>query len=155
MKKRTLTVVLGVWIALVPLLGLPNSWKNKLIVVSGILVVWAASGPSKITRQSTIRKAGVSSANTADIISTISDSESVSMIESTSATTPQVVATPTRTPRTRTPRATHTTTTISPSLPTSSPESAPVIHTKTEHLKTEPVSEISQESSDSQTPIQH
>jgi hypothetical protein len=43
MKKRTLIVMLGVWIVLVPLFGLPNIWKNRLTIISGLLVIAVAS----------------------------------------------------------------------------------------------------------------
>lgn len=48
MKKRTLIIVLAIWIALVPVLGFPNAWKNRIVTVSAICVAWLAySRPSK------------------------------------------------------------------------------------------------------------
>lgn len=42
MKKRTLIIVLGMWIALIPVLGLPNVWKNRIVTVSALVVVYLA-----------------------------------------------------------------------------------------------------------------
>lgn len=38
MKKRTLIALLGIWVAIIPSLGLPNAWKQWVIVVSGLLI---------------------------------------------------------------------------------------------------------------------
>lgn len=38
MKKRTAIIILGLWIALIPSLGLPGDWKNWIIVISGLVV---------------------------------------------------------------------------------------------------------------------
>lgn len=43
MKKRTLIVLLGLFIVIVPVLGLPPSWKNKIIMVSGAAVALMAA----------------------------------------------------------------------------------------------------------------
>lgn len=42
MKKRTLIAILGIWVALIPSLGLPSSWKHWVIVVSGLSVTAVA-----------------------------------------------------------------------------------------------------------------
>ena len=42
MKKRTLIIILGIWIALIPVLGLPNVWKNRIVTVSALAVVYLA-----------------------------------------------------------------------------------------------------------------
>lgn len=42
MKKRTLIIILGIWIALIPVLGLPNVWKNRIVSVSALIVVYLA-----------------------------------------------------------------------------------------------------------------
>lgn len=50
MKKRTLIILIGIWIALIPTLGLPNTWKNRVVSVSALLVVYLAytrNTPSK------------------------------------------------------------------------------------------------------------
>jgi hypothetical protein len=42
MKKRTLIAILGIWVALIPSLGLPSSWKHWVIVVSGLAITVVA-----------------------------------------------------------------------------------------------------------------
>lgn len=42
MKKRTLIIILGVWIAIIPILGLPNVWKNRMVSVSALVLVYLA-----------------------------------------------------------------------------------------------------------------
>lgn len=42
MKKRTLIAILGIWVALIPSLGLPSSWKHWVIVVSGLAITFVA-----------------------------------------------------------------------------------------------------------------
>ena len=36
-------MLLGLWIAVVPILGLPASWKSSIIIVSGLLVALLAA----------------------------------------------------------------------------------------------------------------
>jgi hypothetical protein len=36
MKKRTLISLLGLWIALVPFLGIPSSWRSRIIIITGL-----------------------------------------------------------------------------------------------------------------------
>jgi hypothetical protein len=38
MTKRTLLALLGIWIAIIPSLGLPNTWKHWVIVISGLAI---------------------------------------------------------------------------------------------------------------------
>ncbi len=47
MKKRTLIAVLGLWIALLPFLGLPASWKSRLFIISGLAVTILAVSRKK------------------------------------------------------------------------------------------------------------
>lgn len=42
MKKRTIIVILGLWIALLPFLGLPGSWKKFILIVSGLAIAGVA-----------------------------------------------------------------------------------------------------------------
>lgn len=42
---RSFYVSFGIWIALIPYLGIPGTWKNILIAVSGLLIVAIAVGP--------------------------------------------------------------------------------------------------------------
>ena len=58
MSKETVVIALGIWIIIVPYLGVPSSWKSILLVLSGLVVVSlgfflrteALSRTSKITR---------------------------------------------------------------------------------------------------------
>lgn len=50
MKKRTLIIILGIWIALIPVLGLPNVWKNRIVTVSALAVVYLAYTKSSSVR---------------------------------------------------------------------------------------------------------
>ncbi|MBU3668634.1 MAG: hypothetical protein FGM57_01550 [Candidatus Taylorbacteria bacterium] len=38
MKKRTLIAIMGIWVAIIPSLGLPNQWKQWVIVISGLAI---------------------------------------------------------------------------------------------------------------------
>jgi hypothetical protein len=54
MKKRTLIIVLGIWIAMIPMLGLPNIWKNRIVTISALVIVYVAYSrtvPTKIKKQ--------------------------------------------------------------------------------------------------------
>lgn len=62
MKKRTLIIILGIWIAIVPILGLPNVWKNRVVVASALAVVFVAY--SKKTPTKTIASAPVNQEET-------------------------------------------------------------------------------------------
>jgi hypothetical protein len=42
MKKRTLIAILGIWIAIIPSLGIPSIWKNWVIILSGLCVTVVA-----------------------------------------------------------------------------------------------------------------
>ena len=53
MKKRTLIVLVGLFIALVPFLGLPQSWKSNIVTVTGLVVAGLAFTRRKILRPST------------------------------------------------------------------------------------------------------
>jgi hypothetical protein len=50
MNKRTLVVILGIVVAIIPLLGLPGIWKKQIFVVLGIAIAYLAfsSGKRKI-----------------------------------------------------------------------------------------------------------
>ncbi len=53
MKKRTIIVILGLWVALLPFLGLPGSWKKFILIVTGLAIAIVASTRKKKTFQST------------------------------------------------------------------------------------------------------
>jgi len=40
-KERTL-LVLGIWVAVLPFLGFPNTWRSVLFVITGIMLVYLA-----------------------------------------------------------------------------------------------------------------
>lgn len=52
MKKRTIIVILGLWVALLPFLGLPGSWKKVILIVTGLAISIVASTRKKKTFQS-------------------------------------------------------------------------------------------------------
>ena len=40
-KERTLLIV-GIWVAILPFLGFPNTWRSVLFVITGIMLVYLA-----------------------------------------------------------------------------------------------------------------
>jgi hypothetical protein len=47
MKKRTIISLLGIWVALVPLLGLPTTWKKYILILTGLIITVIASTRKK------------------------------------------------------------------------------------------------------------
>ena len=47
MNKRTLVAVLGIIVAIIPLLGLPGIWKKQIFVVLGIAIAYLALSRTK------------------------------------------------------------------------------------------------------------
>jgi hypothetical protein len=45
MKSR-FYVSFGVWIAILPFLGIPGAWKNALVTLSGLFLVLVSLGPT-------------------------------------------------------------------------------------------------------------
>lgn len=39
MSKEMTVIALGVWVIIIPYLGIPGSWRTGLLVVSGFLIV--------------------------------------------------------------------------------------------------------------------
>ena len=39
MGKDVILMLLGVWIALLPFLGFPNSWDKVLFLISGVILI--------------------------------------------------------------------------------------------------------------------
>lgn len=39
MSKEILVIVLGVWVAIVPYLGVPGSWRTGILILSGIALI--------------------------------------------------------------------------------------------------------------------
>ena len=42
MKKKKVIIILGVLILIIPLLGIPHSWKNVLTVILALIVIGTA-----------------------------------------------------------------------------------------------------------------
>ncbi|MFA5778463.1 MAG: hypothetical protein WC870_03205 [Candidatus Paceibacterota bacterium] len=40
MSKARMLLILGVWVAILPFLGFPSSWKDLLFVLSGIILIY-------------------------------------------------------------------------------------------------------------------
>ena len=40
-KERTLLII-GLWVAILPSLGFPNSWRSVFFVISGLAIVYLA-----------------------------------------------------------------------------------------------------------------
>jgi uncharacterized membrane protein YfcA len=47
MNKRTLVAILGIMVAVIPLLGLPGVWKKQIFVVLGIMIAYLALSRTK------------------------------------------------------------------------------------------------------------
>ncbi len=47
MNKRTLVAILGIIVAIIPLLGLPGVWKKQIFVVLGIAIAYLALSGGK------------------------------------------------------------------------------------------------------------
>ncbi|HEV7701839.1 MAG TPA: hypothetical protein VGO63_00105 [Candidatus Paceibacterota bacterium] len=40
MRKERVLLILGVWVAVLPYLGFPYSWKNILFTLSGLAIIY-------------------------------------------------------------------------------------------------------------------
>lgn len=40
MRKERVLLILGIWVAILPQLGFPYSWKNVLFTLSGLILVY-------------------------------------------------------------------------------------------------------------------
>ncbi len=58
--KSNFYISFGIWIALLPFLGIPGAWRNTLITLSGIFLVLVAAGPLVLkklqSKQKPVRK---------------------------------------------------------------------------------------------------
>ena len=45
MHKNNFYISFGIWIAILPFLGIPGTWKNILVTLSGIFLALVFSGP--------------------------------------------------------------------------------------------------------------
>ena len=59
MSKEMLVMVLGVWIIIVPYLGVPSSWKGIIYIISGLLIVLVGF----LLRTDALRRGGKTSAH--------------------------------------------------------------------------------------------
>jgi hypothetical protein len=51
--KNSFYVSFGTWIAILPFLGIPGSWRNMLVFVSGIFLVLVSIGPTILQKLQT------------------------------------------------------------------------------------------------------
>ena len=45
MHKNNFYISFGVWIAILPFLGIPGTWESTLIFISGIFLILISLGP--------------------------------------------------------------------------------------------------------------
>jgi len=43
--KNNFYISFGVWIAILPFLGIPGTWRNTLVFISGIFLILVSLGP--------------------------------------------------------------------------------------------------------------
>ena len=43
MKKERTLLGMGIWIAVLPFLGFPNTWRKILFVISGLVLIYLAT----------------------------------------------------------------------------------------------------------------
>jgi len=54
MRKARIFLMLGIWVAILPYLGFPYSWKNILFTISGLILIYLSYivySESKITEK--------------------------------------------------------------------------------------------------------
>jgi hypothetical protein len=59
MTKNNFYISLGVWLLLIPLLGIPNVWRGRLVMLTGVLLIVHAAWPvlvKKISQKPRIKK---------------------------------------------------------------------------------------------------
>ncbi len=55
--KDSFYISFGVWVAIVPFLGIPGAWRNTLVTLSGLFLVLVALGPILLKKLQTKPKA--------------------------------------------------------------------------------------------------
>lgn len=55
--KESFYISFGVWVAIVPFLGIPGAWRNTLVTLSGLFLVLVALGPILLKKLQTKPKA--------------------------------------------------------------------------------------------------
>jgi hypothetical protein len=56
MHKNNFYISFGVWIAILPFLGIPGTWRNTLVVLSGLFLILVSLGPVILKRLQTRSK---------------------------------------------------------------------------------------------------
>lgn len=54
--KNNFYISFGVWIAILPFLGVPGTWRNTLVFLSGLFLVLTALGPTILKKLQTKTK---------------------------------------------------------------------------------------------------
>jgi len=56
MRKNNFFISFGVWITILPFLGIPGTWKNTLVSLSGIFLILVFLGPTILKKLQTKEK---------------------------------------------------------------------------------------------------
>lgn len=48
--KANFYISFGIWITILPFLGIPGTWRNTLVTLSGIFLVLVSLGPSILVK---------------------------------------------------------------------------------------------------------
>jgi len=56
MRKNNFYISFGVWIIILPFLGIPSVWKNNLTLFSGIFLILVSLGPAILQKLQTKEK---------------------------------------------------------------------------------------------------
>jgi len=56
MHKNNFYISFGVWITILPFLGIPGTWRNTLVVLSGLFLILVSLGPVILKRLQTRSK---------------------------------------------------------------------------------------------------
>jgi hypothetical protein len=51
--KESFYISFGVWLAIVPFLGIPGTWRNTLVTLSGVFLILVSLGPIILKRLQT------------------------------------------------------------------------------------------------------
>lgn len=54
--KNNFYISFGLWIAILPFLGIPGNWRNTLVALSGLFLVLVALGPTILKKLHTKQK---------------------------------------------------------------------------------------------------
>ncbi len=56
MRRERILLILGIWVAILPYLGFPYSWKNILFTISGLVLVFYSYEIHKENKVKQLRK---------------------------------------------------------------------------------------------------